>query len=126
MSRFRTSLVPGVTAAADARAKLNGWFSDAVGDRIAEAIRLATTELVTNAIRHGGVSLNDEIALLVDLERDVVRVDVEQPGSAAAARVAESPGVDGGFGLAIVRDLSRRWGIVEGQPGHVWFEIAVP
>jgi anti-sigma regulatory factor (Ser/Thr protein kinase) len=99
-------------------------LSAAVDDQINYAIRLATSELVTNAVRHGGLSLDDGIALIVDIENDIVRVDVEQPTSASGARVVEAPGVDGGFGLGIVDAVSERWGVTEGQPGHVWFEIS--
>jgi anti-sigma regulatory factor (Ser/Thr protein kinase) len=98
-------------------------LGDAVGDQVVDAIRLATTELVTNAVRHGGLRQPDRIELIVDVDDDMVRVQVEQPTSAAAARVVESPGIDGGFGLAIVDSLSERWGVSERAPARVWCEI---
>ncbi|HEX3299365.1 MAG TPA: ATP-binding protein, partial [Actinomycetota bacterium] len=82
---------------------LDGWLGDAVGDQAAETIRLATTELVSNAVRHGELSADDDIVLVVDLGADVVRVDVEQPTSAEAARVlGPDADRDGGLGLMIV------------------------
>jgi anti-sigma regulatory factor (Ser/Thr protein kinase) len=106
---------------------LNGWLSEAVGDPMAETIRLATTELVSNAVRHGGLSHDDEISLTVDLRDEVICVDVEQPTSAAAARVLEpDPDREGGLGLVIVDAFSERWGVTEGTPGHVWFEVPWP
>jgi anti-sigma regulatory factor (Ser/Thr protein kinase) len=103
---------------------LDGWLSDAVGDQAAEAIRLATTELVSNAVRHGDLSEGDEIWLVVDLGDEVVRIDVEQPTSAEAARVlGPDPDREGGLGLVIVHAFSERWGVTEGAPGHVWFEV---
>jgi anti-sigma regulatory factor (Ser/Thr protein kinase) len=107
-----------------ARGMLNGWLSEQVGDEAAEAIRLATTELVSNAVRHGDPSDDDEITLTVDLVDDVVRVDVEQPTSAAAARVLEPDAQrEGGLGLVIVEAFAERWGVTDGTPGHVWFEV---
>ena len=103
---------------------LDGWLGDAVGDQAAETIRLATTELVSNAVRHGDLSQQDEILLVVDLGNGVVRVDVEQPTSAEAASVqAPDADRDGGLGLMIVDAFSERWGVTEGTPGHVWFEV---
>jgi anti-sigma regulatory factor (Ser/Thr protein kinase) len=103
---------------------LDGWLSDAIGDQAADTIRLATTELVSNAVRHGDLSQDDEILLVVDLGNEVVRVDVEQPTSVEAARV-QPPDADrdGGLGLMIVDAFSERWGVTEGTPGHVWFEV---
>ena len=106
---------------------LDGWLSDAVGDQAAETIRLATTELVSNAVRHGHLSEDDEIVLVVDLDDDVVRVDVEQPTSAEPARIL-GPHHDreGGLGLVIVEASCERWGVTKGIPGHVWFEVPAP
>jgi anti-sigma regulatory factor (Ser/Thr protein kinase) len=87
-------------------------LSDAIEDQAADAIRLAATELVTNAVRHGGVEEEDGLVLIVDVDHGVVRVEVEQPTSATAARVVESPGITGGFGLVLVDAVS-----------SVWFEI---
>jgi hypothetical protein len=95
-------------------------------DQTLDAISLATTELVTNAVRHGSVSQDDRIVLVVDLDNDIARIDVEQPTSASGARVVESPGVNGGFGLAIVDAVSERWGVMDGQPGHVVRDLARP
>jgi len=122
--RFQGSLAPSANAGVQARGMLDGWLSEAVGDQAAEAIRLATTELITNAVRHGELSEDDDILLAVDLREAVVRVDVEQPTSAEAARVLEPDGDrEGGLGLVIVDAFSERWGVTEGAPGHVWFEV---
>ena len=118
--RFETALPCDVAAGAHARRMLDGWLRDMVSDQAAEAIRLGTTELVSNSLRHGGVSAGDEIRLSVEVDGNVVRVDVQQPTSAEAARAlrpADADG-DGGFGLAIVDELTDRWGVTEGQPGH--------
>ena len=104
---------------------LDGWLGDAVGDQAADTMGLATSELVGNAVRHGELSQNDEIHLSLDLGENVARVDVEQPTSAGDARVLErDPDRAGGFGLMIVQAFSNHWGVTEGTPGHVWFEVA--
>jgi two-component sensor histidine kinase len=90
-----------------------------------DVTRIATTELISNAVRHGGLSEGDEIRLSVEVSVDVVRVDVEQPTSAEAACVSEAGAdPDGRFGLVIVDVLTERWGVTRGEPGHVWFEVS--
>jgi anti-sigma regulatory factor (Ser/Thr protein kinase) len=106
-----------------AREALDGWLSERVENETAHAIRLATTELVSNAVRHGGLEPEDLIVLSGSVA-DVVRIEVEQPSAVREARV-QLPGdpADHGMGLRIVDNLAKRWGSEEGPPGVVWFEI---
>jgi len=124
---FETPLASDENAAAVARRFLDGWLNEAVGVATGDAIRLATSELVTNAVRHGGLRPDDVVGLFVDVNRTTVRVDVEQPTSTTDAEIAESPGArgPGGFGLKIVSAVTDRWGVVAGKPGRVWFEVGL-
>jgi two-component sensor histidine kinase len=83
------------------------------------------TELIANALRHGGLDTSDMIGLTIDVNDAHVRVDVEQPTRASGVRIVEEleRGPSGGFGLVIVDNLSTRWGVETGPPGHVWFEV---
>lgn len=109
-----------------ARAALDGWFDGSLSEPAAEDIRLATTELVTNAVRHAGLGPRDSIRLTVHQLGDVIRVEVGQPGSVTGVRLvaaSERPS-SGGYGLALVDAVADRWGVEVGPPGCVWFEVA--
>lgn len=96
-----------------------------VSDEVLEGVRLATTELVTNVVRHAGVSEGDPIEVRVQQMPDRLTITVEQPTDAPLELPAHyEPSVDGGMGLAIVEKISDRWGAEAGPPGHVWFEMS--
>jgi serine/threonine-protein kinase RsbW len=86
--------------------------------------RLLVSELVTNAIRHGG---DGKIVLSVTRHRDRVRVEVTDDGADGVPRW-QSPGKEAknGRGLLIVDKVSWRWGFVRDPHGTtVWFELPV-
>ena len=88
-------------------------------------IRLAVSELVANAVRHAQLETGrDEIHLSFDRDDDHVRVEVEQPTSAAtvAPRRADETG---GYGLPLVGKLADAWGTQPGPPGMVWFDFKI-
>jgi anti-sigma regulatory factor (Ser/Thr protein kinase) len=126
VTAFERELPVAPTAGLLARQTLDGWLTDLVGDDTARDIRLAANELVTNAVRHGRLPATGTIRLSGFATPEVVRLEVEQASSAAGARLV-SPGerdpLSGGHGLRIVNELSSRWGIEEGPPGRVWFEV---
>ncbi|MEO8477342.1 MAG: ATP-binding protein [Actinomycetota bacterium] len=112
-------------AAGVARRALGGSIDAVIGAERAADFRLAVSELVTNAVRHGGLRSSDEIEVSVEAADGTVHVAVEQPTSAAKARKLERPerGPIGGFGLFLVDQLADRWGVDPGPPGRVWLEI---
>jgi anti-sigma regulatory factor (Ser/Thr protein kinase) len=122
------------TAPNEGRLALDGWLNARVGERIAEDARLAVSELLANAVRHGGLGEHEEILLTVNVSTSglsaagVLGVAVEQPSSAAGAAMlgADDRGASGGFGLVIVDELADRWAVEAGPPGRVWFEMTVP
>ena len=107
-----------------ARDALDGWSSALLGSERAADARLVTSELVTNAVRHAGLSSGDTIHLSFRLEPPSLSVRVQQSTSAAGARLVEgNDRIEGGFGLALVAGLTTRWGVEAGPPGCVWFEM---
>jgi anti-sigma regulatory factor (Ser/Thr protein kinase) len=109
-----------------ARRALDGLLEEMVDEAAAAASRLAATELVANAVQHSGLQRGDEVVLRALAMPDLVRIEVEQASSAAAARIVdptERRDGDGGYGLRIVDEVAQTWGVEPGPPGCVWFEI---
>lgn len=78
---------------------------------------LVVTEVVSNAIKHGGVG--NSLELMVRVSGEVLWVGVAQP------RRFEGSNPSGeGYGLILVDVLSSRWGTLDWSDGTlVWFEM---
>jgi anti-sigma regulatory factor (Ser/Thr protein kinase) len=66
-------------SAAEARRALAD-VADQVSARRLEDARLLVSELVTNAIRHAGLSDSDRITLIFEVDEDLLRIEVCDPG----------------------------------------------
>lgn len=105
-----------------ARRELEGLDYDFDEDTV-ELLKLAVSELVTNALRH---SDSEEIVLYVRVGPPTLLVKVCDQGSGVktGARRAD-PMDEGGRGLFLVEELSHSWGTseveVDGEPrACVW------
>lgn len=84
---------------------------------------LATSEIVSNAVRHGDLESRDPILLEIERPSRRTRVTVSHPGAVVGSTRPTDPG-PGGWGLKIVDAIANDWGI-----GHhrgkvrAWFEI---
>jgi anti-sigma regulatory factor (Ser/Thr protein kinase) len=89
--------------------------------RIAD-LRLVISEVITNAVRHGGAG---EMVVAVTPKPGYLCVQVTDTGDGFAPRPrAFEPDDDGGFGLFLVERLTRRWGLTrEDSNTRVWFEF---
>lgn len=121
---FELELPRELDSAATARqaiGELTGQLpEDVVGD-----VRLLVSELVTNALRHSGLTETDSITLSVRLGVENVRVEVTDPGSGFDPALTPTDPQDAdGWGLYLVKTLSDAWG-VQAQAGGtlVWFEL---
>jgi anti-sigma regulatory factor (Ser/Thr protein kinase) len=88
-------------------------------------VLLLLTELVTNAVRHGGVSLDESLRVELRLWPRRVRVEVVDGGTHfTQVRPRASGGESGGWGLFLVDRIANSWGVGRGPSGTcVWFEI---
>jgi anti-sigma regulatory factor (Ser/Thr protein kinase) len=117
------TLDAGASAAGEAR----HWLTARAGGLVAHArlpdLQLVISEIVTNAIRHGGQT--GGILLAATPKSDYLCVQVTDGGSGFAPRPGAMGSDDhGGFGLFIVERLTRRWGMTrEGARTRVWFEF---
>ena len=101
-------------------------MSEMVGEDTADDVRAVATEIIGNAVRHGNLGEDDKILVsgTVDDLRDVVRIEIEQPTPLAGALAHSEPAREAfGMGLRIVDGLTTQWGLDEGPPGVVWFEV---
>lgn len=118
-------LASGARAPAEARGLITDWVGGQLSRATVEDIKLLVSEVVTNAVRHPSDSGPIEMRLAV--RRGTVRVEVLDPGGDGFAkpRVATPPpDALGGRGLLIVDRVATRWGVDEGRPTRVWFELA--
>jgi anti-sigma regulatory factor (Ser/Thr protein kinase) len=88
------------------------------------AFELAVTEVVLNAVRHGG-DVGEQIRLAVTPKDGYMCVQVTDAGPGLVPKPgALEAGDNGGFGLFIVEQLTRRWGVTrEDSRTRVWFEL---
>lgn len=82
---------------------------------------LVSSELVTNAFRHG----RGKIELRLRVLGEFVRIEVTDEGYDQAPAVRqEEADESGGWGLRIVDQVAVQWGVFEGTT-HVWADLAL-
>ncbi|MET0771036.1 MAG: SpoIIE family protein phosphatase [Solirubrobacteraceae bacterium] len=117
------SLPGGVEAPAAARRALSTALDGRVGERLTGDALIVVSELVTNAIRHGG-SRGPDGTVRVDaaLLDGLLRIEVTDPGPGFEPG-GHGPRADGGYGLHLLDRLSARWGVAGAEPVTVWVEL---
>jgi anti-sigma regulatory factor (Ser/Thr protein kinase) len=115
----------GARAPADARIVVTEFLNDQVPAYVLDSARLLVSELVSNSVRHSGVS-DGVVVVDVRLTVAMVRLEVTDPGCAGeiGPRSPDDAG-GGGFGLQLVASLSERWGLecVAGGGTRVWAQL---
>jgi anti-sigma regulatory factor (Ser/Thr protein kinase) len=91
---------------------------------IKHRLALLLSELVTNAIQHGGAGPHETIQIRLASTPQRVRVEVHDPG-ATGSRPATRQAQDTGYGLLLVDRLADGWGREETDSGGgiAWFEL---
>jgi anti-sigma regulatory factor (Ser/Thr protein kinase) len=118
--------VPGDTSAASAARRSVLAAGAGLSREQRARLALLATELVTNAIQHGGAGDGAGMWLEVAATPGRVRVEVRDPGSNGATpdhRVT----AEGGWGLVLVDHLADRWGLDPASTGGsiAWFELVL-
>jgi anti-sigma regulatory factor (Ser/Thr protein kinase) len=113
-------------AARKALTALNGSLLLVSEARLRDA-QLILTELVANAVRHGGAE-GAPVRVEVRAGPEVMRVEVTDDGDGfdPHAIPPPSPARGSGWGLKVVGALAHRWGVERGAHTTVWFEIDRP
>jgi anti-sigma regulatory factor (Ser/Thr protein kinase) len=94
-----------------------------------EDLALLVSELVTNSVRHAGLSARDPIGVSLINGAGRARLAVHDGGEGFTPSMSgwNGPQVAGGRGLEIVSALSEAWGVDCDPDGcTVWCEIDVP
>lgn len=91
-----------------------------------EEAQLLASELVSNSIRHAGLSRLGHIRVTAKVSGQTLRVDVFDRASgelpALAGTIRPAPGAESGWGLYLVDHIASRWG---SMPGRYWFQLDV-
>ena len=118
--RFRFS--GGAAAPAAARRSLVELAVTAHASR--EELGLLVSELVTNSVKYGPAGPDDSLDLFVGATAGGLRVEVSDDGDGfQPARVGPNRDLTSGWGLYLVDALADRWGVAQGKPTRVWFEL---
>ena len=115
------SLPPRPQAVSDSRDRLRSSCAHLPRAVLDDAL-LLTSELVTNAVRHG----DGDITCRLWPGPDVLRLEVSDGNGSLPREVDRGPVADSGRGLRIVATVASRWGAVPTQPDGgktVWFEL---
>jgi anti-sigma regulatory factor (Ser/Thr protein kinase) len=106
---------------AEARTKVCDAIEPYLTNGASETLRLLVSEVVTNAVKHGGTTHPVELHAHWNAE---VRIEVSDHGEGftPAPRIAalDEPG---GFGLYLVGRLADRWGVETDDGTTVWFVL---
>jgi serine/threonine-protein kinase RsbW len=118
------NLPAGPTAATTARSEITRRLSPRVTVGLLEDVRLLLTELITNALRHADMKVDDEIGVRAELSGGIVRIEVSDPGRDGPVEVREPGPRGGGYGLMLVERLTDHWGVEHRDGTMVWAELS--
>jgi anti-sigma regulatory factor (Ser/Thr protein kinase) len=120
---FKVELAGGRDAPAKARSYVRRQLAGRVSEIDCDDVVVLTSELVTNAVRHGGAGEDDTVVVHLAIAADVLRVEVCDHGPGFEAPAALRPRAQGGGnGLILVERLSSSWGVSGDDGTCVWFE----
>jgi anti-sigma regulatory factor (Ser/Thr protein kinase) len=116
-------LAPEAASVPQARRLATEFASDRLSDGQCSKLGVAITEVVANSVRHSGS--NEDIRMVLTRKAEYLCVRVTDGGAGLVPKpgaMSTEPGA--GYGLFLVEQLTRRWGMTreEGRT-RVWFEI---
>src|SRR4051794_7368437 len=115
----------GPEAIGRARTAVTEFIADAVDPQRLYDLQLLVSEVVTNAVRHGGARQGEHVDFRLALTRDEVRLEVRDPGPGFHDVTPALPATDrgGGYGLYLVDLFADNWGVNGSEGTCVWFEV---
>jgi anti-sigma regulatory factor (Ser/Thr protein kinase) len=95
--------------------------SDLTTESLQDA-QLLISELVANSVVHGSPNKNTRVGIVIDVDRQRLRVEVTDAGEHAPQ--LSQPHDTGGYGLQLVDRLASRWETTQVAAGNLtWFEL---
>jgi serine/threonine-protein kinase RsbW len=95
-----------------------------LSDGRCQILLVLVSEVVTNAIKYSNGERDAKIALrAAEIEGGAVRIDVHDGGTGFQPRPRDPSKPDGGWGLYLVDQESRSWGVDASAGTRVWFEL---
>ncbi|HKN95065.1 MAG TPA: ATP-binding protein [Thermoleophilaceae bacterium] len=114
---------PEAASVPEARRLACEFAGELMDDGQRSRLEVAVSEVVANAVRHSGS--DEQIRLVLNHKNGYLCVRVVDGGSGLVPQpgaMSSEPGA--GFGLFLVEQLTRRWGVTrEDGRTRVWFEI---
>jgi anti-sigma regulatory factor (Ser/Thr protein kinase) len=88
-------------------------------------VALVLSELIANAVQHGGAGPDETVEVRMSSAGDRLRVEVVDPGWAGLEPPPRIQHPDGGYGLLLVEHLADDWGREATDTGGslAWFEL---
>jgi anti-sigma regulatory factor (Ser/Thr protein kinase) len=120
----RLSLVPDLSAPVAARRALEGLETD-LGEDVSERGALVISEVVTNSVKHAGMTAAQRIEVSISMLPECLRFEVTDEGDGFEPGPArhDPRSRAGGWGLVLVEELSDRWGVEVEHSTLVWCEF---
>ena len=116
-------LAGGTAAPRAARRALAGALGGRLAGRVEGDALIIISELVSNAIRHGGARTPGErVGVHAALRGAVLRLEVTDPGPGFDPG-GHGPRADGGYGLHLLDRMASGWGVSGSEPVTVWAEL---
>lgn len=120
----QVDLPGGLRAPQSARRALEEHFAGSIDRNMLASVELLTTELVSNAVRHGGAGEDETVTLHLATSGSCLRVEVCDNGGGFEPG-PPSPYGEGGYGLFLVSEVSSRWGVSHDDGNCAWFELDI-
>ncbi|MCU1379488.1 MAG: response regulator receiver [Acidimicrobiales bacterium] len=124
LARSQKTLAPDVGSSAAARRFMEETLRRWSCGEVLDVVNLLVSELVTNAVVHGG----SEADVSVILTPSALRVEVgDRDEFIPAPKAGDDDWATSGRGLALVELMAQAWGTEQVKGGKViWFEVARP
>jgi anti-sigma regulatory factor (Ser/Thr protein kinase) len=124
MDALSMSLPATASSATTARSEVTKRLAQRITRGLLDDVRLLLTELITNSLRHAGMTPGDKIKVKAELSDGTVRLEVHDPGRDGSVEVREPGARGGGYGLVLVERLTDQWGVDQRDGTTVWAELS--
>jgi serine/threonine-protein kinase RsbW len=110
-------------SAEQVRAVLRGWLAGNATQATLDDAELVATELLTNSVRHGGLTADAVVRVRASALDGVLHLEVEDPGCDGKPERRKADPLHGGVGLNLVDALSLHWGVSGEDHTLVWADL---